>query len=87
MDAFHTPANMTPVAFEVLPARVLVGNNFSYYVAIGSVLLLAYLMKPSKQSNVAAPFYKASRMKWMFSADSLVRESYNRVRIPARYSC
>ncbi|ORY71919.1 cytochrome P450 [Pseudomassariella vexata] len=70
---------MTPV-IEMLPVRVLVGSNWSYYVAIAVVLLLAFILQPSKQSHVSAPFYKASKTKWMFSADTLVKESYDKFR-------
>jgi hypothetical protein len=85
MDQVHgTTTNMTME--EILPAHTLVGNHYSYYVAIAAALLLAYALRSSKQSCVSAPFYKASRMKWMFSADSLVRESYNKVRISTSVS-
>lgn len=63
-----------------------VGSRLSYYLALLVALLIAYLMRPKSQQSVSAPFYKASRTKWMFSADTLVRDSYGKVRIGAQFS-
>ncbi|KAI0124293.1 cytochrome P450 [Xylariales sp. AK1849] len=79
MEDLHTPSNMT-TTFGTLSPRMLIGNNFSYYVAIAAVLSVVYFLRSGKDNGVSAPFYKASRMKWMFSADSLVRDSYNKFR-------
>ncbi|KAK8067076.1 hypothetical protein PG997_013823 [Apiospora hydei] len=57
-----------------------VGRRLSYYLALLVALLVAYFMRPKTQRSVSAPFYKASRMKWMFSADTLVRDSYGKFR-------
>ncbi|KAH6648936.1 cytochrome P450 [Truncatella angustata] len=59
---------------------VAIGNNLSYYLIIATTLFLVWFFQPDKSNGVSAPFYKASRMKWMFSADSLVRDSYNKFR-------
>ncbi|KAJ9142628.1 Cytochrome P450 [Pleurostoma richardsiae] len=56
-------------------------GHISYYIAIGAVLLVAYLFRArqsSKLNRVDAPFYKASTLKWMFDAENLVRDSYNK---------
>ncbi|KAI0881093.1 ent-kaurene oxidase [Annulohypoxylon maeteangense] len=72
--------NFTTVA-DVLPSNVLGGSRLSYYVAISAILLCIWLFQPDKQKcGVSAPFYKASRLKWMFSADTLVKDSYSKFR-------
>ncbi|KAI1205902.1 ent-kaurene oxidase [Annulohypoxylon truncatum] len=72
--------NFTTVA-DVLPSNVLSGSRLSYYVAISAVLLCVWLFQPAKQKcGVSAPFYKASRLKWMFSADTLIKDSYSKFR-------
>jgi len=63
-----------------LPWVVIGGKNVTYYLAISAVLLLAWLLKQrTSQSKVEAPFYKASRLKWAFSAESLILDSYKKV--------
>jgi hypothetical protein len=56
-------------------------NHLSYWLALGCLLFTAFLVKSGKRKNagVTAPFYKASKMKWMFDAENLVRDSYNKV--------
>ncbi|KAI2470821.1 ent-kaurene oxidase [Annulohypoxylon bovei var. microspora] len=72
--------NFTTVT-DVLPSNVLGGSHLSYYVAISAVLFCIWLFQPNKQKcGVSAPFYKASRLKWMFSADTLVKDSYSKFR-------
>ncbi|PKS11658.1 hypothetical protein jhhlp_001809 [Lomentospora prolificans] len=64
-----------------LPWVVVGGKNITYYLAIGAVLLLAWLVKQrTSQFTVEAPFYKASRLKWTFSAETLVLDSYKKFR-------
>jgi hypothetical protein len=58
---------------------VLHSGHLSYYVAIACALLVAYLLRSSKQKTVNVPYYKAGMMKWMFDAETLVRDSYSRV--------
>ncbi|KAI1080681.1 ent-kaurene oxidase [Whalleya microplaca] len=74
----HNRINFTTVT-DVLPNQVLEGSRLGYYVAIGVVLVCVWLFQPNKNKcGVAVPFYKASRLKWVFSADSLVRDSYSK---------
>lgn len=70
---------------EFIPPTVLVvrSKHLSYYIALGAVLLVAYLfqsLQSTKTRRVEVPFYKVSKMKWMFDAENLVRDSYNKVR-------
>jgi hypothetical protein len=63
------------------PDAVIGARYWSYYVALACVLLAGVLLRSSRErGGVDAPFYKASRMKWMFDAETLVRDSYNKVR-------
>jgi hypothetical protein len=50
-----------------------------YYVAFGLIILGIWFSQGKKPNNLAAPFFKASRLRWMFDAESLVRESYSKV--------
>lgn len=62
---------------------VVQSQHLSYYVAIGAILLVAWLFQSSqtsKTNRVKAPFYKASLLKWYFDAETLVRDSYTKVR-------
>ena len=65
-------------------------SRLSYYIAAAGILLVAFAMRIRKRSeSVHAPFYNASMMKWMFDAESLVRDSYGKVRdrsIKARWT-
>ena len=65
----------------LLPSVVVGGRNLTYYLAISVVLFLAWTWRNRKPaSGVDAPFYKASKLKWMFDAESLIIDSYNKVR-------
>ncbi|KAI0007725.1 ent-kaurene oxidase [Xylariaceae sp. FL0662B] len=76
----HPRINFTTVT-DVLPNQVLASSRISYYVAIGVVLVCLWFFQPNNQKcGVAVPFYKASRLKWVFSADTLVRDSYFKFR-------
>ncbi len=61
-------------------------SHLSYYVAVACVLFVTFLLRAGKRKEgVDAPFYKASKMKWMFDAETLVRDSYNKVDSPPDY--
>ncbi|KAH8664171.1 cytochrome P450 [Xylariales sp. PMI_506] len=79
MEYIHFPSNITAV-IELTPAAVSITNPISYYAAIALAICLGCMLQRSQKDGVVAPLYKASRMKWMFSADSLVRESYDKFR-------
>ncbi|KAI5867197.1 ent-kaurene oxidase [Durotheca rogersii] len=72
--------NLTVIA-DVLPDPGLGASRLNYYLAIATVLFCLWLFQSGKQKcGVAAPFYKASRLKWMFSADKLIMDSYSKFR-------
>lgn len=63
-----------------LPSGVVGGRNLTYYLAISVIIFLAWTWRNRRPtSGVDAPFYKASKMKWMFDAESLIIDSYNKV--------
>lgn len=67
-------------------SHVLVrSSHASYYVAILCILSLVYLFHPfGRASGVDVPFYKAGKSKWIFDAENLVRDSYNKVNSPSK---
>ncbi len=68
-------------AADLRPAAHLAtqGRHLNYYVAIACVLLVGYLFRSSKQKRLDLPFYKAAKTKWIFDAETLIRDSYNKV--------
>ncbi|OLN97589.1 Ent-kaurene oxidase 4 [Colletotrichum chlorophyti] len=69
----------TPVELK-LPQVVPGGKHISYYVAISAVLLVAWLFQSRKQKLPDMPFYDAAKTKWMFDAETLIRDSYSKFR-------
>lgn len=71
-----------PVATDVqLPQLVNGGKWASYYLLIALVLLATWLLSSRKHSaKIEAPFYNASKTKWIFDAESLIRDSYSKFR-------
>lgn len=76
------------VDFVQATPLVIQGQHLSYYVTIAAVLLAAWIFqsmqsskatKTTKPSKIQVPFYKASILKWYFDAESLVRDSYEKV--------
>ncbi|KAF4512681.1 hypothetical protein G6O67_000030 [Ophiocordyceps sinensis] len=52
---------------------------WSYYVAVAAALIVAWLIQPRKRhSALPVPLYKASKTKWIFSAETLVKDSYRK---------
>ncbi|KAK8001920.1 hypothetical protein PG991_014142 [Apiospora marii] len=81
MEEMRLSSNVTgPEVLLQSQSQEPAGSRLSYYLALLVALLVAYLMRPTTKISVSAPFYKASRMKWMFSADTLVRDSYGKFR-------
>ncbi|KAI0135259.1 ent-kaurene oxidase [Daldinia grandis] len=76
-----SPRTNFTVVTDALPSQVLGGSRLSYYVAISAVLLCIWFFQSDKQKcSVSAPFYQASRFKWMFNADTLIKDSYSKFR-------
>lgn len=66
------------------PVRlVLNSQHVNFYVAFGAIVLALWLFQSSQSSKakrIQVPFYKASILKWYFDAETLVRDSYCKVR-------
>ncbi len=71
-----SPIELTP------PAPLIVQSiHANYYIAAACVLLFTLVLRAGRRKDgVNAPFYKASKMKWIFDAETLIRDSYNKVR-------
>lgn len=72
------------IDFVQAAPMVVRSQHLSYYVTIGIIVLAAWVLQSLQSSKsstykVKAPFYKASIIKWYFSAESLVRDSYWKV--------
>jgi hypothetical protein len=70
----------SPEAFLPISTRDTLPNiQLRHWIAVGCLLLFAYLFRPNRRNSVHAPFYKASKIKWMFDAENLLRDSYGKV--------
>lgn len=75
---------MDATSFDFVKAAPVVvrGQHLSYYATIGLVVLAAWIyqsLQASRAGKVKVPFYKVSKIKWYFSAETLVRDSYLKV--------
>jgi len=64
---------------DIRPASPAVGtrSHLRYYLAACCVLLALFLFRSKKSKmHPDIPFYKASKAKWIFDAETLVRKSY-----------
>lgn len=62
-----------------LPRVVHGSKNLSYYVGLGAILCVAWFFQSRKHKQIDVPYYKAAKTKWIFAAESLVLDSYNKV--------
>ncbi|PHH61223.1 hypothetical protein CDD81_657 [Ophiocordyceps australis] len=64
---------------HVPPSYSATGSLFGYYTAIAVVVILTWLLQSRKKHlAIPVPFYKASKAKWIFSAETLVKDSYRK---------
>lgn len=72
----YQPAAAAPTLFASWTPRA------SYYAAAFVVFLVAWLLRPKSQTcKLSVPFYGASKLKWIFDAESQIVASYNKVGI------
>lgn len=69
-----------------LPGSDFIGSLLSQrvvlYVALAtSILAVCLLQSGAKTTKIDVPVYKASRWKWVFDAETLIRDSYQQVSI------
>jgi hypothetical protein len=63
-----------------LPQFVNEGHCTGYYIAVTIFLIAIWFFLPKKQtSHLEIPFYKASKTKWIFDAETLIKDSYTKV--------
>ena len=48
-----------------------------YYATIAAILFIAWLLRTTNRGKIEAPFYKGSLRKWIFDAETLVKDSYS----------
>ncbi|RDA88937.1 hypothetical protein CP532_0670 [Ophiocordyceps camponoti-leonardi (nom. inval.)] len=55
------------------------GSRWSFYVVIGAILLVAWLTQSwNRPCVITVPLYKASKTRWIFSAETLIKDSYRK---------
>ena len=71
----------SPVGVNVqYPQLVLEGKRTGYYITFALFVLTIWFILPRKQrSQLEVPLYKASKTKWIFNAESLIKDSYTKV--------
>ncbi|TRX89080.1 hypothetical protein FHL15_009997 [Xylaria flabelliformis] len=81
MDAIQAQnLNLTP-ATDSVPYQVQTNSSFIYYATIGTIFLCAWAFySPRRKPCVSAPFYEVSRLKWMLNADTLIKDSYGKIK-------
>lgn len=63
-----------------LPQVASGAKRLNYYVVISVILLVTWLVYSRRRtSKLEFPFYKASKTKWIFDAESLIKDSYTKV--------
>ncbi|PFH61297.1 hypothetical protein XA68_17714 [Ophiocordyceps unilateralis] len=59
------------------PSHPPVDSRLNYYLAVAAILLVAWLAQVRKrQCDISVPLYKASKTKWIFAAETLIKDSY-----------
>ncbi|KAI0967433.1 cytochrome P450 [Xylaria arbuscula] len=81
MDALQARNLSFTLATDEISRQIQTNNRVIYYAAISTIAFCVWLfLFPKRGSHVAAPFYEVSRMKWMFNADALIKDSYCKFR-------
>jgi hypothetical protein len=70
-----------PVGADIqLPNFSIEGKRAGYYITFTILIATLWLILPKKKtSQLEIPFYKASKTKWIFDAESLIKDSYTKV--------
>ncbi|POR33451.1 Ent-kaurene oxidase [Tolypocladium paradoxum] len=75
-------SSITPLqpGIDIPPPRSVFGARLlTYYLAISAALVVAWLIQAKKQrSTLPVPLYKAPKAKWIFCAETLVKDSYRK---------
>ncbi|KAH7198694.1 cytochrome P450 [Fusarium flagelliforme] len=72
----------SPVGVNVqYPQLILEGKRTGYYITFALFVLTIWFILPKKQrSQLEVPLYKASKTKWIFDAETLIKDSYTTFR-------
>ncbi|CAK7220709.1 hypothetical protein SBRCBS47491_004279 [Sporothrix bragantina] len=82
--------NRTDSLLDIVPAARMAVDSVSasasapfasrlgYYIALACILLTVYTIHGHRKHKLNLPFYKAAKTKWIFDAESLIRDSYNK---------
>ncbi|KAI1366518.1 cytochrome P450 [Xylaria arbuscula] len=81
MDFLQSQNLSLTLATNDITHQIQANGRFIYYAALGAIAFCVLLFhSPKRGPHVSAPFYEVSRMKWMFSADTLIKDSYCKFR-------
>jgi hypothetical protein len=77
----------SPVGVNIqYPQLILEGKRTGYYITFTLLIITLWLIIPKKQrSQLEVPFYKASKKNWIFDAETLIKDSYTKVRYPVTF--
>ncbi len=85
MDAFQVQNLSFIPATDDISHQIQTNGRFIYYAALSTIAFCVWLFhSPKREPHVSAPFYEVSRMKWMFNADALIKDSYCKVGVSDR---
>ncbi|KAI0540062.1 cytochrome P450 [Xylaria digitata] len=79
MDALQIQnLNLTPTANDITH-QIQANSRFIYYATLSAIAICVWLFhSPKRESHILA--YEVPRRKWMFNADTLVKDSYGKFR-------
>lgn len=82
---YHSRMDSTTIDLVQAAPVVVRAQHLSYYMTIGVILLAVWYFQSAQAAKAKqvknVPFYKASIFKWYFDAETLVRDSYHKVRM------
>ncbi|KAJ2896435.1 cytochrome P450 [Zalerion maritima] len=68
----------SPWSIDLRPSTLLYGTNLKCYVALAVIAFTIWWFQGDGAVPVDVPYFKAGKTRWMFQADELVRESYEK---------
>jgi hypothetical protein len=81
MDNHSATTSPLPAFEAASPLHFFNSNRRStYYLTVAAILVVAWLLRTRNRSKLELPFYKASLAKWIFDAESLIKDSYCKFR-------
>ncbi|KAI0525582.1 cytochrome P450 [Xylaria bambusicola] len=72
--------SLTPATNDITH-QIQANGRFIYYAALSIIVFCVWhFHSPKHGPHVSAPFYEVSRLRWMFNADALIKDSYCKFR-------